>query len=493
MSAIVDANITKFGKSEKNLLELAADAARPVIGRHQSLFEGREAASRIRVVIANSYAAEFNGISGVHLQIAKAIGLEQLPSQLVNNISASGATALHQADMIIKSGDADVVLVVGAEKMTHMPTKEITTAISTLLFEEERAAGLTLPSLAGLMATACISEFGISREDIANVAVQNRFNGSLNPNSYHFEKGVVTLEQVLESKMIVSPLRRFEFCPNADGAAALLVTSNGIARSFTDNPVFVRGIGLGADSALISSRKDLVSMPSVEQASSRAYALAGITPAQISIFEAHDMSTILQPMQMIAAGILNGGEAWTAASEGRTSIHGDIPVNTSGGLISCGHPIAVSGLKQAIEAYMQIRGEAGERQVKNVQNVAFASLGGFANSVVFTVLSKDGDERQRIHPAFAQEISYSMNGSHNGSPFGSVIDKHACQLMATVLSTTVSYATAKDSPDVVRLVVAQMHSGKRVIARAAPEQDVAPGDTVSIMRALDGVPELLRG
>lgn len=496
MPAIVSANITKFdkerqGQQPRSLLGLAEEAARPILERHREVFEGRGSMARVRIVVANSYAAEFNGVSGSHLQIASSLGLGHIPSFRADNISGSGGAALHQADLLIRSGDADIVLVVGAEKMTHMPTKEITRAISTLLLDEERATGLTLPSLAGLMATACMSEYGITERDLASVAVANRMNGSLNPNSYHYGRGTVTHEQVLESKVITSPLTLFQFCPNADGGAAILVTANDITDNFTDNPVFIRGMGTGADSAIISTRRDFTSMPAVERAAAQAYGRARIIPSGIDVFEAHDMATPLQPVQMIAAGIMNSKEAWSAAAEGRTLFSGDMPVNTSGGLISCGHPIAVSGMKQIIELFHQLRGEAGQRQIAGAYTGAFVSLGGFANSAVMGVLSRDGNPRERLYPrAFEESFGYSPNGSSNGNVNG--LHANVRKAAGRVLTTTVLYATAEGSPDVVRLVVAQLHSGSKVIAMGTPEHEVKPGDDVLIGKTKEGIPALLR-
>lgn len=475
MPAIVEANITKFGKSELSLLQLAAQAARPIVSQHRDRIE--------RVIVANSYSAELNGISGVHLKVAKAIGLDHIPSERSDNISGSGGMALVQAERIIKSGEAKTVLIVGAEKMTHMPTKELTRIISTLLFEEESATGLTLPSLAGLMANACIANHMVSRQDIAEVAVQNRYNGSLNPNAHLYEKGAVTYQQVVDSKVIADPLRLYEYCPNSDGAAALLVTANDIAHTFTSKPVFIRGTGMGADSALIASRSTFTRMPSVEIAARIAYDKAGIRPTHIDAVEVHDMAAVLQPVQLKALNIFADDRyAWKGATLGVTSLRGGVPVNPSGGLISCGHPIAVSGLKQAVEGFLQIREEAGLRQVKTypVDNFVMVSLGGFANSAIVLVLGRDGKEREpRNHNT---HMSFSINGSRPNVINGNGV----------VLTTTLLNATAEGFPDSVRLAVVELPSGHRIVARGEPEQKVTIGEVVKLEEGIDDVVRIRR-
>lgn len=374
MTAVVSAHFSRFGKRSESVLELAAESALPIV---------RKSAKEIDlVIVSNSYSGEFNGISGINNLVATYLSMDDVPSMRVDNTSGSGGTAVLAAHSIIRAGEARTVLVVGVEKMSDRQTRDVTSIISSLLGERERATGASLPSLAALLATIYMRKYSATRESLAQVAVKNHRNALLNPYA-HIHKAV-SLDEVLSSRTIIEPLRLYEISPISDGAASLLLTSDETAGSFTDKPVYIRGTGFASDSAFITSRNELTSLESVRRAGAVALKRSGVNRPDFA--ELHDMATVLELVEAEALGLFKEGEAWKAVLSGGTDIGGEMPLNTSGGLNSKGHPIGASGVAQIGEVFLQLRNEAGQRQVKNAETGLALSMAGFGNSAAVTVL-----------------------------------------------------------------------------------------------------------
>ena len=370
MAAIVRAHCGKFGKRELGIIDLATEAAGPIVQEFRSTID--------LVIVANSYSGEFTGSSGVNNLLTSYWGLDAVPSLRVDNTSGSGGAALLAARAFVDSGRARHVLVVGVEKMTGVDTKAATGIIASLLPPRERTSGASLPSLAGLLAARYLRIYDAPREAIAQVAVKNRYHGTLNPMA-HLRREV-TLAEVLGSRPISEPLRLFEYCPISDGAAALLVTSDDRARELDPHPVTIQGAGFVAMSSHLTARADLSRIDSVHDAAERAYREAGVSPDAIDVAELHDMASILEIVESEEVGLFPRGEGWKAAHAGVTRVGGRRPLNTSGGLLSKGHPIGASGVAQAAEVFWQLRGEAGARQVPGARHGLSVSMAGFGNS-----------------------------------------------------------------------------------------------------------------
>ncbi|PVU77567.1 acetyl-CoA acetyltransferase [Sulfolobus islandicus] len=375
MVAIIDANLTRFGKRKESLLELAGEVVLPLIRKNEIDF----------VVVSNSYSGEFNSLSGINNLITTYLSIDRVPSIRVDNTSGSGGSAILVAKSLLDSKIAKTVLVLGVEKMSEKNTKQVTSVIASLLPSEEKIAGLTLPSLAGLMTKEYMRRYNASREAFALVAVKNHYNGSLNPYA-HIQK-VVSLDEVLNSPIIADPLTLYEFTPISDGASAIVMVSDEDAYSFTNKPVFIKGIGASSDTSYLSERENILSINAVKIAGLTARKMAKVD--QVDFAELHDMATILEIVEAEELGLLKKGEGWKAYYDNYTAINGDIPINTSGGLNSKGHPIGASGVAQAVEAFLQIRNEAGSRQVKNARVGLSLSMAGFGNSATVVVY---GDE-----------------------------------------------------------------------------------------------------
>jgi len=375
LSAIVDVGLTRFQKKrEENVVALAAAAYKPLL-RHAEKIDF--------VIVANSYSGELNLVSGINNHFTSHVSLDKVRSLRADNISGSGGTAIFMADTLIKAKVAQTVLVIGVEKMSDKNTAENAEIISTLLTERERESGVTLPSLAALMAKSYMQEYNADREAIAWVAVKSHKNGSLNQYA-HYQKET-SIQQVMNSAIVADPLRAFEYSPISDGAAALLITSNENAIKFTPKPVFIKAIGFAADTSHLTFRDDFTSIEAVREAGKMAYSMANVKPKDIGFAELHDMATILEIVQSEDLQLFDRGQGWHCARDGTTAIDGQMPINTSGGLISKGHPIGASGVAQATEAFFQIRGEAGARQVKSNKLGLSISLAGFGNNATVIV------------------------------------------------------------------------------------------------------------
>lgn len=379
MASVVAAGFTKFGKREEDLVSLAGDSSLPLV---------REFGEEIDfVVVSNSYSGEYNGVSGLNNLLTTHLGLDSVPSVRVDNTSGSGGSAVLVAKALVDSGEARNVLVTGAEKMTGHPTKHSTRIIASLLPSQEQAGGVSLPSLAAFMARAYIREFSPTRESIAMVAVKNHHNGSLNPYA-HFQADL-SLEKVMQSRIIADPLRIYEYCPVSDGAVSLLVSSDDNAESLSSRYARIVGTGTASGTSSVTSRESLTTIDSVRDASMKAFASAAMNPSDIDVAELHDMASILEIVESEDVGFFRKGEGWKALESGETAIQGDLPINTSGGLNSKGHPIGASGVAQTAEIYLQLTGQAGKRQVKNHTTGFTMSMAGFGNSSTAIIYEVD--------------------------------------------------------------------------------------------------------
>ena len=370
MVSIVSVSFTRFGKRNDDLLSIASQSADSIVKKFKDNIDF--------FIASNAYSGEYNSISGLNNILTTKFSIDGVPSIKIDNASGSGGSAILFAKSLIESGAAKTVLITGAEKMTGGSGKTSTSIIASLLQPEERSAGLSLPSLGGLMTKVYMDKYKASRESIAMVAVKNHENGSRNPYA-QFQKPV-TLEEVMNSKIIADPLRIFEFCPVSDGSASLLITSDELASSFSSKSVKILGCASASSSSSLSDRDPLTTIECVKNSSEQAFRQAGLKPSDMDLAELHDMSTILEIVESEDVGFFKKGEGWKAVAEHRTDLNGELPINTSGGLNSKGHPIGASGIAQAGEVFLQLTGKAERRQVKDAQHAFSVSMAGFGNS-----------------------------------------------------------------------------------------------------------------
>ncbi|MGM0398050.1 MAG: thiolase C-terminal domain-containing protein [Halobacteriota archaeon] len=376
--AIIGASMTQFGERDAWIRDLLAAAGTEALADADI-----DASDLDHLYVSNMASGEFEGQTGVMNALAHDLGAIPAYTQRIDQTSASGGAGIYAAWQSIASGASEMTMLVGGEKMTHRSTAEATDVIASLTHPAEYKHGLTLPSFAGLVARRYLEKYDAPRESLADIAVKNHRNGLDNPHA-QFRKAV-DRETVLSSPIVADPLRLYDFCPITDGSAALVFAPESVAEEVADEYVTVAGIGGATDTHVVHERDDPTTMSGVAESSRQAYEMAAMGPDDVDFAELHDMFTILEVLQLEDLGFFEKGEGWRAASDGITHRDGELPVNTSGGLKSKGHPLGASGVAQVYELYRQLLGEAGDRQVSGDVGLA-CNVGGFGNCVTTTIL-----------------------------------------------------------------------------------------------------------
>jgi len=377
--AIVGASMTKFGVREDEwVMDLLAEAGGACIAD-----AGITPDDIDHLYVSNMASGEFEGQTGVPNALAHDLSAVPAYTARIDQTSSSGGAGVYAAWQSVASGASEMTLLVGGEKMTHRSTAEATDVIASLTHPVEYKHGVTLPSFAGLTARHYLDKYDAPRESLGRVAVKNHRNGVDNPHA-QFRKEV-DLDTVLESPVVADPLRLYDFCPITDGSAALLFCPESVAREYAEEYAVVSGIGGATDTHVVHERADPTTMGGVVNSAEQAYEMADIGPDDVDVAELHDMFTILEFLQSEDLGFFEKGEGWKAVEEGVTDRDGDLPINTSGGLKSKGHPLGASGVAQVYEIYEQVLGEAGPRQV-DAETALACNVGGFGNCVTTTIL-----------------------------------------------------------------------------------------------------------
>ncbi|HJT87754.1 MAG TPA: thiolase domain-containing protein [Bryobacteraceae bacterium] len=337
--------------------------------------------------LGNFAGPAFVGQNHLAPYVSSALGMQGIPSTRVEAACASSGSAFFHAWAEVAAGIYDLVMVVGVEKMTSQPTAKVTEILASAGdCSGEIRAGSTFASLFAMIARRHMHQFGTKREDLAAVAVKNHANGALNPDA-HLRKRI-TLEQALNGKPIAEPLNLYDCSLISDGAAAVLLAPIEKAREFTDKPVRVLGIGQASDFVALDQKEDITTFPAVRRAADGAYRMAGVGPRDIEFAELHDCFTIAEIVATEDLGFVERGCGGPYAREGHTALQGDRPINTSGGLKSKGHPVGATGAAQICDLVLQIRGEAGPRQVPRHQLGLAQNLGGSGATCVVSILGE---------------------------------------------------------------------------------------------------------
>jgi len=379
----------RWGKYSGSLIEMMSESALEAIND-----AGTDEIDA--VYVANMGAGRINNQTALGSALIDYLNLFPAVGATIENGPASGATAARFGYMAIASGIHDVVMVTGGEKMRVAPGPVVTDFIATMAHPEaEYIHGITFPSLGAFLARLYFEKYGVTSEDLARIAIKNHANGLLNPKAHIQQK--ITMEGILTSReakmnnpLIADPLRLYDMCPVTDGSASVILCSVEKAREFTQKPlVKFAGTGQGMDTMAVHERKDPTFLKAVKDASDQAFTMAGLSRSDIDLAEIHNAFEILEIAELEAAGFYEPGTAHLAIQKGETELTGKFPVNTSGGLKARGHPVGATGVAQLAELVWQLRGEAGERQVQNNPQHAYAiNFGGFGNNVVATILSR---------------------------------------------------------------------------------------------------------
>jgi len=283
--------------------------------------------------------------------------------------------------MAVASGMHDIVVVGGIEKMTDLGVNTVSDILGGAGDQEwELFLGATFPAIYALMARRHMEEYGTTEEMMAAVAVKNHKHGS--KNKYAQFQNEITIETVMKSKVVADPLKVFDCSPITDGAAAVILAPMDMAPSFKKKPIEIIASAQASDAIALHSRVSLSSLRATQVAAKKAYEMAKLTPKDMDFAELHDCFTIAEIMGVEDLGFFKKGEGGRATMEGRTGLSGEIPINTSGGLKACGHPVGATGVKQAVEAVWQLRGEAEGRQVKDAHIGLTHNVGGSGATAV---------------------------------------------------------------------------------------------------------------
>jgi len=370
--SIISAGLSKFGKLEGLYgREIFAEAAKEAFDRCPNLDPKKDIQALFVGHMGESY--EHQGHTGATL--ADWAGLLHIPATRTETACASSGAALRAGIFAVLSGLYDVVMVGGVEKMTNRTTPEVTEFLAMASdFPFEQWHGITFPGLYALMATAHMHEYGTTEEQLAMVAVKNHHNGYLNPKA-HMQKEI-TLEKALSSRMIAWPLKLYDCSLITDGASCLIITKPELAKKYTDTPVHIIGSGQASDSIGIYERESFTSLIAAKIAAKQAYEMAGVTPKDIDVAEVHDCFTIAEIIAYEDLGFCKTGEGGRLIESGETTLEGNLPVNTSGGLKAKGHPVGATGTAQAYEIYLQLTGQAYKRQVKDARIGLTHNVGG---------------------------------------------------------------------------------------------------------------------
>ena len=317
-------------------------------------------------------------------------GFHNVPTMRVEAACASGSAAVRNSYLGIASGESEVALAVGLEKMTEVDTLtsvELMGRAGSYLWEFENY-GMTFPAYYALYAVAHMNRYGTTEEDLARVAVKAHHYASMNPLA-QFQKEV-SLEKVLASQAVSWPLKLYDACPITDGSAAVVLASEDVARKLTDTPVWIKGMGVSSDSANLSKRDDYVGLGATVDAARKAYSRSRLTPNDFDVATCHDCFTIAELMAYEDLAFCAKGEGSKMVRDGETEIGGRIPVNVDGGLKAKGHPVGATGVSMMVEVTKQLRGEAGKRQVPVKKgNGLVHNVGGTGHYCYVTVLSRD--------------------------------------------------------------------------------------------------------
>ena len=380
--AIIGVGMTKFGRLEgKDLMDLLAEASLKAM--KDANVENKEIDA---VYVGNMLSAAINHQTAIASSLVDRISIFPAAADKVENGPASGGSAVKNGFLAVASGVYDLVLVVGGEKMTSADTDVLTDYIATMTHPTaEYVHGITLPALAAMLMRIYMQRYGVTERHIAMVAVKNHKNGMKNPYAHIHRE--ITIEGAMQSVMISDPLRLYYTCPISDGAAAVILCPADKAEEYRDKPVKIIGVGQATDVQCVHEREDPAVLKSCRIAAEKAYKMAGITPKDIDVAEVHDAFEILELVESEDVGLFEKGKAHLAVEKGVTEIDGEMPINPSGGLKARGHPVGATGVAQIVELVWQLRGEAGERQIKKDAKRALAcNFGGFGNNTVIHIL-----------------------------------------------------------------------------------------------------------
>jgi acetyl-CoA C-acetyltransferase len=409
--AIVGAGMSKFGMfKDKDSKDVFAEAFKEMLASVEKGVDPNEIDALYLGNFSNDF---FIGQSHWGPIISDLVGLSPKPATRTEGACASSALALREGIFAIASGFYDMVLVGGLEEMSKRTTEEVAQGLALATVPYEGEVGFTFPGVFGAIATAYFAKYGATREDLMNITIKSHQNAPLNPKAQF----PLTIRDMMTKKMeslkkregtapewqhekdflkdpranpvVAWPMHLFDCCPISDGASCMLLVAEEIAKNFTDDPIYVVGIGQGSGRGLHAC-DDLTYFEATRYAAQEAYGMSGLTPKDIQFAEVHDCFSIAELVHIEDLGFFGPGEGYKAVAEGQTRLDGPMPINTSGGLKCKGHPVGATGISQLYEVWTQLKEKAGKRQVpkKDLRIGAAHNLGGTGGTCTLTILER---------------------------------------------------------------------------------------------------------
>jgi acetyl-CoA C-acetyltransferase len=363
---------------DRPLRELGADAANAAV--NDAKIECPDA-----LFVGNMLSGGMCGQENLGTVIADFAGFNGIEAMKIETACASGGAAVRAAYLAVASGVHDVVVALGVEKLTDLPIEGTTAALAGAADADYEAAhGITFTALNALMMRLYIERYGVRKDDFASFVINAHNNAKSNPNAMF--RRPVTLEDYARSPMVAEPICILDSSPVSDGAAAVVMCSAERARSLSDCPVRILGSSLATDTIGLGTRREMLRCEAIRRSAQLAYKQAGLGPKDIDLVELHDAFSIVAALSLEASGFVKDGQAIPFALEGNIGIAGKLPCSTRGGLKARGHPVGASGTYQVVEAVEQLRGQAGDTQVKDCQVAMTQSVGGLASVAVTHIL-----------------------------------------------------------------------------------------------------------
>ncbi len=381
--AIIGVGMTKFGELwDHSFRQLIAEAGSKAI--LNTTVEGKDIDA---MYVGSMSSGRFIGQEHVGALVADASGFSHLniPSTRVEGACASSGLALREGFLSIASGHCDVVVVGGIEKMNDVGGGSATETLATAADQEwEAFFGATFPGLYAMIAKRHMHKYGTTKKQLAQVAVKNHKNGTLNPNAQYQKE--ISLETAMNATPVAEPLGLMDCSPVTDGAAAVVLCAAEKAKDFNSQPVRIIGSGQASDTLALQGRKSITTLDATVKAGEKAYKQANIQPKDVDFAEVHDCFTIAEICAIEDLGFVKKGEGGKAIDNKITTSDGSQPVNISGGLKSKGHPVGATGVAQIVEVTEQLRGNAGKRQLKNANIGLTHNVGGSGATCVVHIM-----------------------------------------------------------------------------------------------------------
>jgi acetyl-CoA C-acetyltransferase len=379
--AIIGVGQTKVGEHwDASLRHLALEAL-------QAAMADAGVAQADALYVGNMLSGELVGQEHLGALVADFAGLRGIEAVKVEAACGSGAAALRMGYVVVAGGLANIVVVVGVEKMTDTLGPDATTALAMAADGDyEAAQGVSFVAINALLMRRYMYEYGYDHQDFSPFAVNAHRNGVNNP--YAMFRFPVKAERFVTAKMICDPVNLLDSSPICDGAAAVVLAPADAARAFSAAPIRIAASAVGTDALAVHDRRDPLVLDGAVLSTHRAYEQIGVEPQDIDLFELHDAFSIMAVLSLEAAGFADKGQGLRLALEGEIGIEGRVPISTMGGLKARGHPVGATGVYQIVEVVQQLRGLAGANQVPDARRGMAQNIGGSGATVITHILER---------------------------------------------------------------------------------------------------------